>query len=161
MVLSIQASIVKPKQVPSGENGCGTGAEKPLLLEFYTGKKPALERTVNIDMASSMVIYHRSIPADIAFVAQIDNSWNMKRNIEEVLEVARGYNRDRHMFSLPSKYDIFFSNGHEIMRIDGVCNEFVSGWDLLNTYKFVVPMATTISCLVGMQLLELVLMFRS
>lgn len=25
------------------------------------------------------------------------------------------------------------------MRIDGVCNEFVSGWDLLNTYKFVVP----------------------
>lgn len=139
MVLSIQASIVKPKQVPSGENGCGTGAEKPLLLEFYTGKKPALERTVNIDMTSSMVIYHRSIPADIAFVAQIDNSWNMKRNIEEVLEVARGYNRDRHMFSLPSKYDIFFSNGHEIMRIDGVCNEFVSGWDLLNTYKFVVP----------------------
>lgn len=84
------------------------GLKSPFFLEFYTGEKPAFERTVNIDMASSMVIYHRSIPADIAFVAQIDNSWNMKRNIEEVLEVARGYNRDRHMFSLPSKYDIFF-----------------------------------------------------
>lgn len=93
-------------------------------------------------MNASMVLYSESIPADIAFVVQIDKNWNFIGNSEQVIEVAKGFNRDRHMFGMPSKYDIFFCNENGLMRVDGMCNEFVNGYELFDIYKFVIPIGT-------------------